>query len=295
MKKNVSKEELTAIIMEDFPDLIIKKVDNIETGTENIVLSVNDEFIFRFSIDIKDNFIKEEKVLNVLKGKLSFKIPEIIFEGKSHLYFGYKKIQGKILTADEYSILSITTKDYIASQLSSFLIEIHNQPVSYFSFIDLEPANKDLLIGEIENKKNQIPFDDIRKHAYFVLDWYKKIKEDKTNQSLIHWDLNFNNFLVDENYNITGIIDFSTVTIGDPHLDFHSEYRDSMDLVIRVVEQYNLKSKKQINLKRVMLYSWINELYDLCVNLDNQDSVNFKNAVQRMRSWEKISYLDITS
>ena len=79
MKKNVSKEELTAIIMEDFPDLIIKKVDNIETGTENIVLSVNDEFIFRFSIDIKDNFIKEEKVLNVLKGKLSFKIPEIIF------------------------------------------------------------------------------------------------------------------------------------------------------------------------------------------------------------------------
>src|SRR3989344_3528733 len=131
------------IIEGDFPHLAAEKIIFLDESWDNIVVEVNQEYIFRFPKDTDVPFFLELEVLKKLQGKTTLEIPRIEFVGKSFSYSGYRKIEGEHMTRSLFSGLTNQEKEKFISDLTRFLVEIHSAyPVEEWRKLGVEEEDE---------------------------------------------------------------------------------------------------------------------------------------------------------
>lgn len=223
-------------ISEKFPCLPIINIESAGEGEDNIAFSVNDDLIFLFPKRNKSCErlkIRHALLPEVQKG-ITTKIPVFDFyattEAGKTAFVGYKKIRGmsrypKDLERDEASL------HRALAQMAEFAAQLHAFPVERASEAGVPKASYEKRIttwlGEFKSFADGLVSPETMR---FVESSFQRHLADQSNfafkPTLVHSDLLMHNMLFDLSGNLSGVIDFGDLVIGNPEYDLVEPYRN---------------------------------------------------------------------
>lgn len=196
----------------------IKSMEQISTGWTNIVYKVkanNGNYYFRFPRDDfwEKTIVKDYEFAKYIQGKTSFNTVDLKLGYDNNRPFSiHKEIEGVAL-AEKMNELSDEDIEKIANQLAKFMHELHNLPYDENEIftvnnigLELQDFVTELLEKHVSKEDNEF--------------WFNNNFKTKPNeQCLVHGDFNSSNVLLDENNNVTAIIDFGFGGFGSKSQD----------------------------------------------------------------------------
>jgi hypothetical protein len=284
----IAMMNLLAVIRDDHPLFEIRSVKRMTDGLDNIVMEINDEYIFRFPRLGWISRVDERAVLEMFRGKTHAEVPNVLFFGRRLKYIGYPKIQGVTLSEEESTRIPPAERKTLSTQLGRFLLELHGATeiemarsagVAEYdtsSFLRIHPV----IAAAFPDDKPLLDF------AEKAAQEFEQMPADPALRRVLHWDLhNGNIILAPTNYSLNGVVDFDTVTICDLHAEFRSLYRFSPLLAKETMEIYSELIGVPLSFQRVKLYAWLVKLVDLADSADRPWSGTHINAKRRLQKW----------
>jgi len=214
-------DDFNKIINDTLKDEGIDKVDKIETistGWTNMVFEAYTDkgnYFFRFP---RDKFwartiVKDYEFAKYIHGKTKYETSNLNLGFDNRRPFTYhKKIKGVPL-ADRIDKLSPEKIKQVTNQIAEFMFELHNiefKPNEVFSVINIG-TNLNDFINELL---------DLHVKPEDKVFWKSENFNMKENDyCLVHGDLNTSNILLDENDNVSAIIDFGFGGFGNKYFD----------------------------------------------------------------------------
>jgi aminoglycoside 2''-phosphotransferase len=238
-------------VQDRFPSLQAVKYRTIATGWENLVLEINEEYIFRFPL-FRGGWtrIQEEMVLLPwLSRELTFAVPnyEYIWPGSRRhpeRFAGYRRIHGIPCTKGVFR-KKWTTR--LGGDLGHFITELHNVRPPLTASSSIPKYNPKTWAGLREKfyrrvRKLAYPLLDVQTRRKAEIFWEASLDQfSKANFEpvLIHSDLRGGNTIFDpKTGGLTGIIDWGHVAVADPALDFMGSFEINRHLGERALESY---------------------------------------------------------
>lgn len=286
---NVMKEQIQ-LIKSQYQEFNNSSFELDETGQNNIVITVDNDTIFRFPRN-EDNLKKLKmtyKTLNILDGLLNIKIPKISYTNFTDRYkqsfIGYKMIGGQVLDKEMIATLNL---EEVGSRLSRFLKILHSREVyiqlkddlvehdSLLWWQDLYHRIEDKLFSFMSTKAKQEVEEDFKK----ILD---SLSSADFKKCVIHGDFGPSNIIMDDK-KVVGIIDFDSICIGDPAVDIASligPFGFSTELILHHFKQYeNAKDY----LERAILYTKSFALQEALYGVEYNDERAFAAGIKNYR------------
>jgi aminoglycoside phosphotransferase (APT) family kinase protein len=210
----------TTALIERATGLTIHTYEVINTGAENLIIEVNDEWVFRLPRD-RSLGTKDRKQLNFLTSfskRSPLAVPDPVYVTDDLV--GYKKIPGSPLYPTQIELLPWEGKEQISKQLGLFLATLHHYQDETIDF------HTGYLGAGVDQSCPQAFARYLRPSEIRKLEAkLKAIADNPANfvdpTTIIHGDLYFANILWDPtNWVVTGIVDWSALGRGLPAMDF---------------------------------------------------------------------------
>lgn len=146
----------------------------VSEGSSNLVVDINDEWIFRFPID--ETFLPilegEHLLLDRLRNHVSLSIPSYEFTGSNTAFVGYGKIPGEALHKN--ATLPEDVRQRIADTRALFLNQMHHA-ISLNEAYSLGYEESKIPIQSIESSLHgTLPFDDLKRIVREALTYFKE-------------------------------------------------------------------------------------------------------------------------
>ncbi len=248
-------EKCKLAIERSFPDFKVESVSPCQQGWDSFVVEVNGHYIFRFPPreEVTERLVIEIRILPELAKHLPVRIPqfEFVWHGDEHqpqMFVGYPKIPGEEMGKPPFSPRN---PDKLAGQLGGILTELHSFPVGRATELgvkggtskDWEERWHQHYKWQKENVFPQVAENLVGKCAeiweWFLLD----ARHFDFEARLVHHDLSCDDHILwnPETEEITGIIDWGDIRIGDPALDFTGIMYDcGIEFTEKVLAAYEL-------------------------------------------------------
>ncbi|MCA1064144.1 phosphotransferase [Rossellomorea sp. AcN35-11] len=229
---SVSIRQAEKLIESQFPALIPADIKIIDYGFDNTVMKVNQDWIFRFPRrEVAVKLIETEgKLLPLLsERKLGLQFPVPVYYGKpSSLYrwpfLGYRFVDGTIPSRAN----RVKREGESALKMAQFLKRLHGTngmearergvpddeldrlnvekrvPVLQANLKEIKELNLFHQIGRLEEYLQRLPNEPLPREA-----------------TLVHGDLHFKNIVVDTEGNVSGVIDWGDVHLGQRAVDLN--------------------------------------------------------------------------
>lgn len=226
----IEPELALKLIVEQFPELNAKKIQQLGVGWDNTAFMVDKRLIFRFPRrEIAVQLIEEEYFfLPKLASLLSLPIPCPQWKGSPSAYFpwpfiGYSMLNG--FTACHVN-LSEEARCSLTGSIAIFLQHLHSISLLEFSKASLFSTHLSRIDGTIMNAKIKKNLEELSHLG--LLENQKKLEKAIENSqnfnppkssSIVHGDFYVRHLLIDKKHQLTGIIDWGDVHIGDPAID----------------------------------------------------------------------------
>lgn len=249
-------------------------------GWDNLVLEVNDEFIFRFTRrpEILEQHIKELELLPLLNEHLTLRVPDSIHHQTETqpYYIAYRKIPGKPITRS--FDIEVFTKT-----LTQFLMELQS--------IDTSGLKKTPRYTITTWKQEYLEL-----HNRITLDIYPKLSSDlramitnefnrfqetllEFNPVLCHRDLGLEH-IMESGGLITGVIDWGDSCIGDPAFDLTGLLMGFGEDAARCISD-NLDFPPDY-LERARFYSKVSPFFECIYGIDIDDEAHIKTGLEKI-------------
>jgi aminoglycoside 2''-phosphotransferase len=246
----ISKPFIDHILL-SYPELEIHKVHLLNEGQFNHILLINDELIFRFPkyVHVVEQFDIELSVLDPIRSLLPLPIPKILYRSNNtqtpgEVFTAYRKLPGKPFYRNQLdAIQNKTVVQRLAEQAAGFLKALHQidtgsigiavpveDPLFYYENFYL--AISTALFPKMRQSAR------IQTEAFFkqLLEY---LRQNPCQLCLIHNDFGGSNILYDEfRQELSGVIDFSSLCLGDPAVDVASLSTYGEDFVLRGFRVY---------------------------------------------------------
>ena len=244
---DISESEARKDIEKNFPEFKDKKIEYLSEGMGSTAFVVNEEIIFRFAKNEKADasIEKENRVLHKVQAYVDLAIPNFEYRRKGPKGFnliGYKKIAGRGLKKEDLISREGEVNIGLTQQLSKFFKQLHSIPITVAKEWGLEEKNfRSVYENELEDAKDYVyPLlkekypDDFQKIKEYIENLFSNYLSDPKNfeyntpehtPAVLHGDLEAEHIIFDEDSkNITGIIDWGGIRIGDPDYDIFRPY-----------------------------------------------------------------------
>lgn len=233
----IALEQFKQAILTHYPDLPIASISFLGEGWANRLCLVNKTLIFRFPLDgnSEQQLLREISLLPVLIPELPLPIPEykyIVLNSEKYpfAFVGYERIPGVSIPQPSHSLRQAT---WWRRQAGAFLTALHRIPLRKVMAVGLEgyPAARawrDALAAKHGPYERHVCPLLTAAQCQAMLSYLEKAVCDERmvafSPVVLHQDFAFHNFLVDlEKQQITGVIDFGSISTGDPAVDVSSE------------------------------------------------------------------------
>lgn len=273
-----------------YPELPIETIRYNSDGQNNDILILNESIIFRFPkyVGAVQELKRETSVLQSIAPYLPLPTPHPIYrssdsETVGKVFSGYRMLPGEPLWRETLrSIAEEATVQFLATQLGTFLKALHSVPISAAPVDELPLVGYDTW-ADMYQRIQQKLFPSMRPDA---CQWTTRHFETFLNnphnftfkQTLIHGDFGSSNILFNaESQAISGIIDFSSVSLGDPANDFAAlamSYGD--DFLMRLQQVY---PAVEACLDRAHFYRGTFALQEALFGSENGDEEAFKSGL----------------
>jgi aminoglycoside phosphotransferase (APT) family kinase protein len=222
---------VSALVESQFPELTPVRARRLGEGCDSVAFEVNERWVFRFpkTDDTARGHEIERVMLPLLSERLALAIPQVRFRGVpssmfSRGFMGYLKLPGDpIICLDEAHV----PLDALVKPVAQFLADLHAFPVNDAMRCGVPTQALTDLIDEIRMDA----LDDLPRIPAIAPDapadgWRRFIDAGVSCGSthrpvLIHNDFAAEHILFDvQTQQVTGVIDWSDMAIGDPIADF---------------------------------------------------------------------------
>lgn len=226
---------------------------SLTTKGQFCVVDVNDQYILRFP---KNNNLKDKNNISLEDLRSESKVTNAIFPfikstriSKVSLVEGeypfaiHEKIKGTELTKSDYDALPKDKKILFATELATFLAELHSIPLNEVHIEDkrhLDPM-----------KQDKQPIREILRQYGISLHPHNNSEDDLV---CCHNDIHPGNIGVDLSNNVNilqGVFDFGISGVNTRTADFYKIYDFDKNLCQNVINHYNQLSEKKVNINDV--------------------------------------------
>jgi len=213
-------------------------------GAENFVLETA-EWIYRFPRGWID-FDREIAVLAALDGRLPVEIPRVEWVGQRSRFCAYRKITGGTFDRDRYRSAPRARQRAVAASMAEYLAALHDaltEPeiasIGIPDFFSLE-ARADLI------DPNDVPAS-VRSEVADMLARGRELSGQVEGRMLLDNDFTSDNIVLDGEMGLlSGVWDFSGVSVGPASFDFRALLREPDPLTEDVVCAYELRTGREI-------------------------------------------------
>jgi len=289
-KKELSEEELLAIVKDKFPKISWQIYEIFNNGWDNQVLMLDNSIVFRFPRNeyVKTVHQKEKQLLATIKKHVDVVIPHYQFFTDDDSCVGYSAIPGKSMTVELYTKkMSPIDQKNVQNQLAKFLTQLHTIPINLFETAwytnEIGTSNE----WSIHFKKE---FSEKCGHLFtkeetqIVLDYIQELQEKKASHRVMtHSDIQEKNIFIDDDLtHISWIIDFSDARIADSALDFDRLRDFGDDFVYAVYKAYQGKKDDEF-LERSKFYRKRLFIYGLIYAVEHKK--NIEENIAKLRKY----------
>ena len=256
----VEKELAVRLIGKQVPEIWMESIKELGEGFDNTIFLVNGQYVFRFPRrQLAENLLKTEAaLLPFLQPLLPIKIPVPIFFGEKSKEYKWSFLGYEYLPGDMPAELGKIDRSKLIRPLAEFLKCLHHIPVTKRTDI---PVPYDTLARlDIEKRKPRL----IEKLKYLLelnaspvlhkaRNYAQKVEpiEVPKRHVLVHGDLHLGNMLVNQNKELTAIIDWGDVHLGHPAIDLaicysliYKEEREAFFAIYGEVDAISLELAK---------------------------------------------------
>ncbi|TCZ79348.1 aminoglycoside phosphotransferase family protein [Paenibacillus albiflavus] len=282
-------------IQEVYPNLHIQDVKQNEIGQNNDVFILNQSLVFRFPKYQQgiDKLKRETELLESISKTVAMPIPFPAYKSFDEMevgkaFMGYKLIEGSPFWKEELiNIKSQNLTNTIASQLVTFLIELHSMdiPITVASQKQHESVHRIIENLFIRIKEKLFPFMRVDAQEK-VVDNFNTFLNNTHNQNLektlIHGDFGAGNIIWDPKENrVAGVIDFGGAGLGDPAYDFAGILSSYGEEFFEIC--INLYPGGRRISERVHFYRSTFALQEALHGIDHNDQEAFENGIKEFR------------
>ena len=234
---------LSAKIRSAFPALRFAQTRLETYGDDNLVLVLDEEWIFRFSRTEarRPLFQRELRVLEALRPYSPLPLPQYEFVAPDQSFGGYRMIKGVELTPARFRQLPELTRCQIIAQLADFLSACHRVPLSALGEGPARRTYKDMA-AMFARQQRPVLLGNVEMALIDQLDeFFARIAQQPLAPTLVvsHGDLSDDHILFDETTGaLTGIIDLGDTTAADPASDFAFFWSYGDDVPAQMLERY---------------------------------------------------------
>lgn len=271
-----------------------KDISVLGEGFESIVIEQRDGTIYRIAktVETARQYTKEFQLLPQIHASLEVEIPLPITNryDPSMIPSGimsYQKLKGTPLQPDR---LSPDNLPVIAKQLAKFICNLHQIPIHSLPSSCPQEVNNKTHMRELRANTQDILHQVLSaKDQLLLTSWWEEALEDEAFYRhplvLCHGDLWYANILTDElGEEITGIIDFSAMHIGDPAKDLATQSYMGEDFYKLLLREYTLAFPKDTTIDhRVKRHQGLREISGLLHAL-RYDPSEIEDAVSKIRA-----------
>lgn len=240
-----------AEINQAFPELPIETIDFLGAGMDSEAYLVNDEWVFRFPKrqTVANALSREVSLLPKLAERLPVAIPEFAFIGRQSStglpFAGYRIIRGEPLTIEVFDSLAHADQERILVRLAEFLQCVHRFPVKDAIASGVKEFSTRAWVGSAwaEGSTQVLPLlteNDGATLTSLIEDFLADPRNVAGKPCLLYADFAPEHILYDTNAReISGIIDWGDLAIGDPDFDLlylHQDYGE--DFIHRLLTHY---------------------------------------------------------
>lgn len=277
-----------------YPDLAITHCEQNDHGQNNDVLIVNESLVFRFPKYEKgiEQLSKETSILEAIHNQMKLPTPYPLYQSfepreVGMVFTGYHLIEGTPLWKNDFlKIEDEETLNQLATQLVSFLVDLHATPLESISGLDqkqVKTPQQEMgeLFKHIQTKLYPFMRRDAQDQVTHLFESFLHADLQDT-PTCIHGDFGCSNILWNpEERRISGIIDFGGAGLGDPAYDLAgilSSYGE--DFFNRCIALY---PNGQESAQRVHFYRSTFALQEALHGVDNNDAEAFENGIKAYR------------
>ncbi len=223
---NSTKIKLLRVIKRNFPNVVWNKVKYVSVGYDHDVIVLDQKIIFRFPkhADTKKLLKGEISLLRILSSQVSISIPAYNLVAKDYSCASYPMIGGDSLTVGIFNSLSESQKIKLAKDIANFLSELHSVSFAMVKGCNIRKQFAPQEFGKLHKNAKKYLYS---KFSFKEIDIFEifffKVSEvvQRTHKKvLIHGDFSGDHILLDEKYNLCGVIDFTDRAFRDPAFDF---------------------------------------------------------------------------
>lgn len=225
----LTEELATQIVNEQFPETGQLKL--LGKGWDNVAFLTANNVVFRLpQRDLAGELIESEILsLPQLKRQLNLPIPDLQFIGQPssnypYSFVGYPMLAG--VTADS-TIWSSSQRNSLVKPLALFLKTLHATELPNLNSDLLERKNPSSVLQKLKKRIDQIPTTGFPIPPQKILKLAESLATtipDETILCPVHGDLYPRHILVDNEHQITGIIDWGDIHFGHPGIDLSIAY-----------------------------------------------------------------------
>ncbi|WP_338452936.1 aminoglycoside phosphotransferase family protein [Niallia oryzisoli] len=288
------------MIKKNFENMPCNHITKLGEGWKSRAYLINHDLVFRFPKE-EDGAIdteKEIKALPTLKKHISLNIPEFIYWGKQdngYPFVGYKILSGEPMDEQLFHSLSSGTKKKIAHQIAEFMDQISSFCAEQAKDLDIGVNNfhQDYLELFHEVKEKVYPkIDQVMKtYISFRFERYLENKENfRYSPKLLHADLSLDHLLFDKKkQEITGIIDFGDMKIGDPDYEYIYLLEECGEAFTKKVMEIRKEENIQHKLEKLSFFLTADNVILLLEALKRNNSEMLEEAIEIIQSEMKIN------
>ena len=174
----------------------------------------------------------------------------------------YKMIKGHTFRKKHIKIVNL---DSIAKKIAEFMNELYDIKVE-FNYEECIKNELEITDESVTKLKDYLDDSNYKK----VLSWFNEYKNyllTFNDYHFIHGDLWYENYILNDNNELVGIVDFEGSGMGDPAYDIAALYYLGYDFINKVLSYYNYTNDDLIN--RVSMLIKAREIADFADTLEN--------------------------
>jgi aminoglycoside 2''-phosphotransferase len=249
-------DELTARIRGTLTELPFTRAELLTHGDDNLVVLLDGEWVVRFprNEEYLARFAAELNLLRQLRPVSSLPVPIYEFVAPDKSFGAYRRIGGHEMTPDRFAAMAPQDRKAALSSLSGFLSALHALPKESITqpdgmialtwsgeqFAALYRGMRRARIARVVSPAMLARFDSFH-------DAFESMQPGPPR--LVHDDISDDHILID-GVRISGIIDFSDASFGDPAIDFGWFWRLGEVSVDAVLADYRFSSEDRSLKKR---------------------------------------------
>ena len=250
----------------------VKNISPISTGWTNIVFKVCTDmgnYYFRFPRDEfwEKTIVKDYQFAKFIKGKTSFETVGLSLGYDKNRPFSFHKEIPGIPLAEKMDKLNPIEISKISSQISKFMYELHNIDFKNETIFTIN--NIGLNLNDFITELLDVHVS-IADKVFWKSNNFQMAPE---HYCLVHGDLNSSNILLDEENNVTAIIDFGFGGFGNKYFDISRIIgRCPESFKNEIIKSYESLDNSKINMSK------LNNNIDIWNNIDNS-YINYMRSI----------------